>query len=152
MIDFSKWEEMIDYTALHKKNWAKNLIKYVAYLDRKSGNRDARNSLIDINRFPGQYGGFAPTGATKVPKKTFVLNAYFQDVRHRFIDMFSTILRRQLHENANVQQMYFDDYEEYHDFWWCWENLDTIFQNIFMKKIMEHIDHAVKNEDYIKLL
>jgi hypothetical protein len=45
MIDFGKWEKMIDVVELHKKSWAKTLIKFVADIDRKNGNNYARNNL-----------------------------------------------------------------------------------------------------------
>ena len=148
MIDFGKWEKMIDVVELHKKSWAKTLIKFVADIDRKNGNNYARNNLKDMTKFPHLWA----KGAKKHKKENLIMFAYFNDARHRFIDLFSSLLRKQLHDNHD-QGMYFDEYAEYHDWWWFWENLEnTIFPGIFMKKLMEHIDETIRNPKYLELM
>lgn len=147
MTEYSNWEKVVDVEKLYKTTWVKRIIKLVADIDRKNKNNYARNNLKDMNKFPALW----IRGAKKYKKETLVMFAYFQDVRHNFIYLFSTLLRNKIHQNQE-QGMYFDEYAEYHDWWWFWENLEHIFENVFMIKIMEHIERTIENPEYLKLL
>ena len=146
--DYSNWTATVNVEKLYKTTWVKRIIKFVADIDRKSGNKWGRMNLLEMTKFPGLW----IRGANKHKKENLLMFAYFQDVRHNFIDLFSSLLRNKIHQNTDRLGMYFDEYAEYHDWWWFWENLDTIFENVFMKKIMEHIDRTIENPEYLKLL
>tara|TARA_R100001163_G_C5008492_1_gene155199 strand:+ start:45 stop:530 length:486 start_codon:yes stop_codon:yes gene_type:complete len=142
--DFNKnIDDVIDdYEDDTKSPWAKTLIKHCMDLEFEGIN--ARAVLRDLYKNGRGY-------EKKLKKRDLLMVIYLADLKEHFKQIWSYRLHKYLHNNPDMMKpnRQFADYENWS---WFWENMNLVFENVFMNKIMEHITRSIQNPDYWKLL
>ena len=148
-LHFGNIDTLISNNKEDKSPWAKTLIKHIVDLERQGIN--ARASLQDLVRHGRGY-------TKNLLKRDLITVIYLQDLKEHFKQVWSYRLNKYLYDERDMlipTEKYPDgsvkEKDEFNNWSWFWENMNLVFENVFMNKIMEHITRQIQNPEYMNL-